>query len=84
MVLKLIQRLVVRKEFLKILRPAERVKVSKYRIALNGSRILHPDVVRVRIHGHYLFLYLLRLIREVNAVAEGLAHLGLAVYAGKP
>ena len=41
-------------------------------------------MVGVGEHGHDLFADLLRLIREVDAVAQGLAHLCLAINAGQP
>ena len=40
-------------------------------------------MVRVGVHGHDLLLDVLRLVGEVDAVAEALAHLGLAVGAGQ-
>ena len=41
-------------------------------------------MVRIREHAHDLLLDFVRRIGQVNAVSEGLAHLGFAVYAGKP
>ena len=45
--------------------------------------VLHAQVVGVGVHGHDLLLDVLGLIRQVDAVAQTLAHLGLAVNAGQ-
>ena len=52
-------------------------------VALHLAGVLHAQVVRVGVHGHDLLLDVLGLIGEVDAVAEALAHLGLAVGAGQ-
>ena len=79
MFLQLIKALIIRKEFLKILRLAKCIQISKYCIAFNLTRILHTDMIWIGIHGHYLFLDVLRLLRQINTVAERFAHLCLAI-----
>ena len=47
MILKFIKILIIRQELLKVLRLAERIKISKYRISLNLAGILNLDMIRV-------------------------------------
>lgn len=77
--LEFVEPRVLRQELLEIFRTAERVEVNEDGVVLNVSRILRADVQRVGVHRHDLLAYLLRLLGEVDAVAERLAHLRLAV-----
>ena len=62
-----------------MLRLAECIQIGKDGVAFYLSRVFHTDVVRVGVHAHNLLFDVLRLIRQVNAVAKGLAHLCLAI-----
>jgi hypothetical protein len=81
--LDLIQILVLRPELSKVLRAAEGVQIDEHRVALHLAGVLDPQVVGVGVHGHDLLLDVLRLLRQIDAVAQALAHLGLAVNAGQ-
>ena len=43
------------------------------------ARVADIDVLRVRVHRHHFLVHFLGGLREVDAVAQGLAHLRLAV-----
>ena len=62
-----------------MLRSAESIQIGKDGIAFHLSRVLHTDVVRVGVHAHDFLLDVLRLIRQIDTVAKGLAHLSLAI-----
>ena len=75
--------LVFREELREMLVPRECVEVDEHRVPLGVTGILAAQVRRVGEHRHDLGLDFLRRIREVDAVAERLAHLRLAVDAGQ-
>ena len=81
--LYLVEVLVFRPELGKVLRAAEGIQINEHRVALHLAGVLHPQVVGVGVHGHDLLLDVLRLLRQIDAVAQALAHLGLAVNAGQ-
>ena len=83
MCLQLVEVLVLGQELGKVLRAAECIQIDEDGVALHLAGVLHAQVVRVGVHGHDLLLDVLGLIGEVDAVAEALAHLGLAVGAGR-
>ena len=83
MVLEFVERGIVRPEFGEVLRAAERVEIGEYRIALDMPRIGDLNMQWVGIHAHDFLPHLLLAVCEVDAVAERLAHLGLAVGTGK-
>ena len=64
-----------------MLRAAEGIQIGEDGVALHLAGVLHPQVAGVGVHGHDLLLDVLRLVGEVDAVAQRLAHLGLAVNA---
>ncbi len=61
----------------------EGIQIGEHNIALHPPRIAHPEVVRVGIHGEHRLFDLVARHAEFYGVAEGLGHLGLAVYAGQ-
>ena len=83
MCLQLVEVLVLGQELGKVLRSAECIQIDEDGVSLHLAGVLHAQVVRVGVHGHDLLLDVLRLVGEVDAVAEALAHLGLAVGAGQ-
>ena len=83
MCLQLVEALVLGQELGKVLRAAECIQIDEDGVALHLAGVLHAQVVRVGVHGHDLLLDVLGLVGEVDAVAEALAHLGLAVGAGQ-
>ena len=83
MCLQLVEVLVLGQELGKVLRTAECIQIDEDGVALHLAGVLHAQVVRVGVHGHDLLLDVLRLVGKVDAVAEALAHLGLAVGAGQ-
>ena len=83
MCLQLVEVLVLRQELGKVLRAAECIQIDEDGVALHLAGVLHAQVVRVGVHGHDLLFDVLGLVGEVDAVAEALAHLGLAVGAGQ-
>ena len=58
---------------------AESVEVGEHCVAFDLARVLHAQVVGIGVHAHHLLLDLLGRVRQIDAVAEALAHLGLAV-----
>ena len=83
MCLQLVEVLVLGQELGKVLRAAECIQIDEDGVALHLAGVLHAQMVRVGVHGHDLLLDVLGLVGEVDAVAEALAHLGLAVGAGQ-
>ena len=83
MCLQLVEVLVLGQELGKVLRAAECIQIDEDGVAFHLAGVLHAQVVRVGVHGHDLLLDVLGLVGEVDAVAEALAHLGLAVGAGQ-
>ena len=81
--LQFVEARVLGQELLEIFGAAEGVEVDEYGVVLDVARVLRADVQRVGVHRHDLLAYLLRLFGEVDAVAERLAHLRLAVGAGQ-
>ena len=77
--LQLVQSRVLRQIPLKMLRLAESVQVSEHRISLQMAGILDPKMQRIGVHAHDLFLYFLGIVRQIDTVAQGFAHLGLTV-----
>ena len=82
-ILEFIQICIVRKELFKMLRLYKRIQIRKDCIAFDLSGILDPEMIRIREHAHDLLLDIIRLLGQVDAVAERLAHLLLAVCSGK-
>ena len=62
---------------------AESVQIDEYGVILDLTGVFHAEVVRVGEHGHDLLFDLVRVLAQIDAVAERLAHLGLAVDAGQ-
>ena len=58
---------------------AESVEIGEDGVALHVARVADIDVLRVRVHRHHFLVHFLGGLREVDAVAQGLAHLRLAV-----
>ena len=83
MCFQLVQICIVRQEFCKVLRTAECIQISEYRVALHLAGIFHAQMVRVCEHGHDLLAHIFCLVGQVNAVAQRFAHLCLAVDAGQ-
>ena len=79
--LELVEVLVLRQELGEVLRAAERIQIGEDGVALHLAGVLHPQMAGVGVHGHDLLLDVLRFIGQVDAVAQRLAHLGLAVNA---
>ena len=66
-------------EHLEVLRTAERIQIGEDRIALDLARIADLKMARIGVHTLHFCPNLLGGIRKIDAVAQGLAHLGLAV-----
>ena len=81
--LQFIQVLVIRQICFKMLITAERIQINEHRISFHLSRILHPQVIGIRKHGHDFLLYLILGIRQIYAVSKGFTHFSLAVYTGQ-
>ena len=79
MCLQLIQVRILRQILRKMPVRTECIQIGKYGIAFELSRIFDPDMIRVREHGHDLLLHIRLALREIDAVAERLAHFGLSV-----
>ena len=76
---QLIQVLVIRQELLKVAILGKCIQIGKYGITLQMTRLFDMDMLRVGIHGIYLFLQFLWRITQVDAVAQTLTHLSLSV-----
>src|SRR5262245_50015889 len=59
----------------------ERVVIDEHRVPLHGARNVRADAFRIGVHRHHLFLHVGGAVREVNRVADALAHLLAAVEA---
>ena len=59
------------------------VEIGEYAVALQRPGILYAEMVGVGVHAHHLLAYILGRIRQIDAVTQRLAHLGLAVGAGQ-
>ena len=70
---------IFRKIFREMLRSAECIEICEYDIALDVSGIGDLEMFRVSEHAVDLLLYFLGSIRQINAVAKRLAHLGFSV-----
>ena len=81
--LQLVERRVVGEVGGEMLGAAEGVEVGEDGVALDLARVLHAQVVGIGVHAHHLLSYLLGRIAQVDAVAQRLGHLGLAVGAGQ-
>ena len=81
---QLLQRRVVGQVFREVFGTAEGVEVGEYHVALHLARILHAQVVGIGVHAHDLLLDLIGAVRQVDAVAERLRHLGFAVGSRQP
>ena len=79
MILECVQILIIRQIFCKMLRPAESIEIGEHGIPFHLSRVLHPDVPRIREHTHHLLLHHIGRVRKIDAVAQRLAHLRLSV-----
>ena len=82
-VLELVQVGVLRQESLKVTFFAEGIEVSEYGVALYLAGIFHPQVTGVGEHAFHFLFHGLGIIAQVDAVAQGLAHLGLAIGTGQ-
>ena len=82
-VLHLLEVCILRKILREMLVCAECVEIGEYHVALNVTRVGDLEMLRVGVHAVHLLLDLLRRVREIYAVSEGLAHLGLSVSAGE-
>ena len=83
MILHLVKVLVFQAVLLKVLVFRESVEISEDRVPFHLTGIFHPQVVLIGVHRLHFLPDFLFGIREVDAVAERLAHLRLAVGAGK-
>ena len=81
-VLELVQVGVVGPEAGKVTFFAESIEVSEHGVALYLAGIFHPEVAGVGEHALHFLLHGLGIIAQIDAVAKGLAHLGLAVGSG--
>ena len=81
--LELIQPGVFRQKGGDVLRPAEGVQVGEHRVAGEAAGVGDPDVVGVGEHVHHLLPHFVGRIGQIDAVAQGFAHFGLAVDAGQ-
>ena len=79
--LQLIQPAVFRQELREILRTAEGVQIDEDGVPLGVAGVLPAQVGGVGEHGHDLGADVLGTVGQIDAVAQGLAHLGLAVNA---
>ena len=70
---------IVRPELSKIFITAECIQIGKHRIALQMARVGNLDMGRVGVHTLNLLPYGSAVVGEVDAVAQALAHLLLAV-----
>ena len=66
-------------EFREMLIAAEGIEIGEYGVALDVARVADLKVERVGVHALDLCPELVGGIRKVDAVAQGLAHLGLSV-----
>ena len=62
-----------------VFRTAESIQVSEYGVAFQFSGVLHTQVVGVGIHALHFLLHFVGGVREINTVAEALAHFGFTV-----
>ena len=81
--LQLVQIGVVRQVFGKVLIIAEGVQIYEHRVALGLAGVADLQVVGVGEHTHDHGADVLRLVGQIDAVAQGFAHLRLAVGAGQ-
>ena len=81
--LQFVQIGVVRQVFGKVLIIAEGVQIHEHRVALGLAGVADLQVVGVGEHTHDLGADVLRLVGQIDAVAQGFAHLCLAVGAGQ-
>ena len=79
MFFQLVEVRVVRQVLGELLVPAEGVEVGEDRIAFHMARIALLQMSRVGVHRHDLLPDGFLVVREIDAVAEGFAHLGLTV-----
>ena len=82
-VLHFLQAAVLRAEGGEVFISAERIEIREDRISFHMPRIVAAQMGRIGEHGHDLRLDILRRVGEIDAVADGLAHLRLAVRAGQ-
>src|SRR5580765_639620 len=61
----------------------ERVVIGEHRIAFDRSGRVGAHALRIGIHAHHLLLHIVCAIRQVDGVAEALAHLLVAVEPGQ-
>ena len=64
-----------------MLRTREGLQIGKDGVPLQMTRVAHAEMLRVCIHGLDARRHRIRIVREVDAIAEGLGHLCLAVCA---
>ena len=83
MILQFLQISVLRQEFREILFPGERIQVSENSVSFHLPRIGNLQVIRIGVHAHDFLVNCLRRVGQVDAVADGLGHLRLAVCARK-
>ena len=82
-VLEGVEVLVVGQVAAKVLGAAEGIEVGEDRVAFDLTRVADAQMVGVGEHGLDFLLDLVGRVLEVDAVAEALGHLGLAVGAGQ-
>ena len=84
MLLEFIEVGIFRPEKAEMLVPAECIEVCEYGVSFDMPRVADIDVQRIRVHRQHLLVHLISSLREIDAVAEGLAHLGLTISTRKP
>ena len=81
--LQFVQIGVVRQVAGKVLVSAEGIQIQEHRIVLRVAGVGHLQMVGVGVHAHHLPADIVGAVRQIDAVAEGFAHFGLAVGAGQ-
>ena len=84
MCFQLVQIRIFRQKLCKIFRSAKCIKISKYCVSFQFSRIFHPDMSRIGKHTEHFLLNLLRLFRQIDTVPERFAHFRFSVNSRKP
>ena len=78
-VLHLVQVLIVGPEIGKVVVGSEGIQIGEHHVAFHVSGVFHLQVGRVGIGRLHLFLHLFLRVAQVDAVAQALAHLRIAV-----
>ena len=66
-----------------MLRLAESIQVSEYRVALQMSGIADQQMLGIGVHTHDLGAYIVCAVCQIDAVAKGFTHFRLAIDAGQ-